>query len=140
MNKVMLIGNVGQEPSIRYLETGVCVASVRLATTKKGYTLQNGTQIPDRTEWHSLIFWDKIAKIVEQYVHTGDKLFVEGELQTRRYDDRQGISRQVVEIMVNNMEMLTPKGQHASSETPSPSAPQPVMPSAADESNDKLPF
>ena len=53
MNKVMLIGNVGQEPTVRYLDNGVCVASVRLATTERGYTLQNGTQVPDRTEWQS---------------------------------------------------------------------------------------
>ena len=109
MNKVMLIGNVGQDPVVRYLDNGVCVASVRLATTERGYTLQNGTQVPDRTEWHSLILWRKNAEIVEKYVHKGDKLFVEGKIQSRKYDDRQGVTHQVVEIMVDQMEMLTPR-------------------------------
>ncbi len=124
MNKVMLIGNVGQEPTVRYLDNGVCVASVRLATTERGYTLQNGTQVPDRTEWHSLIFWRKQAETVEKYVHKGDKLYVEGKIQSRKYDDRQGVSHQVVEIMVDQMEMLTPRAVGA---TDSASAPQPPV-------------
>lgn len=105
----MLIGNVGQEPSVRYLSNGTCVASVRLATTDRAYTTRDGVQIPEHSEWHSLIFWDKQAETVEKYVHKGDKLFVEGKIQTRSYDDRQGMRRTVVEILVNNMEMLTPK-------------------------------
>jgi single-strand DNA-binding protein len=109
MNKVMLIGNVGQDPVVRYLDNGVCVASVRLATTERGYTLQNGTQVPERTEWHSLIFWRKQAETVEKFVHKGDKLYVEGKIQSRKYDDRQGVTHQVVEIMVDQMEMLTPR-------------------------------
>ena len=109
MNKVMLIGYVGQDPVVRYLDNGVCVASVRLATTERGYTLQNGTQVPDRTEWHSLIFWRKQAETVEKFVHKGDKLYVEGKIQSRKYDDRQGVTHQVVEIMVDQMEMLTPR-------------------------------
>lgn len=117
LNKVMLIGNVGQDPVVRYLDTGVCVASVRLCTTDRGYTTKDGTQIPERSEWHSLIFWDKQAETVEKYVHKGDKLYVEGKIQTRSYLDKQGMNRQVIEIMVNNMEMLTPRG--ASSSTPS---------------------
>ena len=94
---------------MRYLDTGVCVASVRLATTDRAYTMRDGTQVPERAEWHSLIFWDKLAETVEKYVHKGDKLYVEGKIQTRNYVDKQGISRQVIEIIVNNMEMLTPK-------------------------------
>ena len=93
MNKVMLIGNVGQDPVVRYLDNGVCVASVRLATTERGYTLQNGTQVPDRTEWHSLIFWRKQAETVEKFVHKGDKLYVEGKIQSRKYDDNHDIVR-----------------------------------------------
>ena len=105
----MLIGNVGQEPTVRYLSNGTCVASVRLATTDRAYTTRDGVQIPEHSEWHSLIFWDKQAETVEKYVHKGDKLFIEGKIQTRSYDDRQGMRRTVVEILVNNMEMLTPK-------------------------------
>ncbi|MCQ2094013.1 MAG: single-stranded DNA-binding protein [Bacteroidaceae bacterium] len=111
LNKVMLIGNVGIDPTIRYTQTGVCVAQVRLATTDKGYTLPNGTQVPERTEWHNIIFWGKLGEIVEKYVRKGDKLYVEGKIQSRQYDDKQGIRRQVTEIMASNMEMLTAKPQ-----------------------------
>ena len=68
MNKVMLIGNVGADPQVKFLDQGVCVAQIRLATTERGYTLQNGTQVPDRTEWHTCIFWRKLGESVEKYV------------------------------------------------------------------------
>ena len=109
LNRATLIGNVGQEPTVRYLDTGVCVATLRLATTERGYTMQNGTQVPERTEWHNLIFWGKQAEIVEAHVHTGDKLFVEGRIQSRTYDDKSGVRRQTVEIMVNSMEIMKTK-------------------------------
>ena len=107
MNKVMLIGNVGADPQVKYLDQGVCVAQLRLATTERGYTLQNGTQVPDRTEWHNCIFWRKLGEIVEKYVHKGDKLYIEGKIQSRDWTDRQGISRRTVDIMVDNMELLS---------------------------------
>ena len=64
----MLIGNVGQEPEVRYVDQGVAVARIRLATTERGYTLQNGTQVPDHTDWHNVILWRRLAEIVEKYV------------------------------------------------------------------------
>lgn len=109
MNKVMLIGNVGADPQVKYLDQGVCVAQVRLATTERGYTLQNGSQVPDRTEWHNCIFWRKMGEIVEKYVHKGDKLYVEGKIQSRDWTDRQGVSRRTIDIMVDNMELLSPR-------------------------------
>ena len=109
MNKAMLIGNVGQEPEVRYYEADQAVAQVRLATTERGYTLPNGTQVPDRTDWHNLVFYKQLAKIVERYVHKGDKLFVEGRIRNRYYDDQRGQRRFVTEIYVENMELLTPK-------------------------------
>ena len=137
MNKVMLIGNVGQEPQVRYLDGGTCVAQIRLATTERGYTLQNGTQVPDRTDWHTVIFWRKQAEVVEKYVHKGDKLYVEGKLQYRTYDDQKtGQRRQVIEIMAENMEMLTPKSQSVVQEK----APKPVTPPAPEPQEDELPF
>jgi len=142
LNKVMLIGNVGQEPTVRYLDTGICVASLRLATTERGYTLRDGTQIPERSEWHTLIFWDKLAELVESYVHKGDKLFVEGKIQTRSYVDRQGITRQSIEIMVSNMEMLSPRPATTSATTTSTN-PQIVQPSISNDNkkeNDETPF
>lgn len=114
LNKVMLIGNVGVDPTIRYTQNGICVASVRLATTEKAYTMQNGTQIPERTEWHNVIFWGKSGEIIEKYVHKGDKLYVEGKIQTRKYDDKQGIQRQVVEILATNLELLSTKSASTS--------------------------
>ena len=109
MNKVMLIGNVGKEPEVRYYEADQAVAQLRLATTERGYTLQNGTQVPERTEWHNLVFYRRLAKLVEQYVHKGDKLYVEGKIRNRSYDDQQGQKRFVSEIIVDNMELLSPK-------------------------------
>lgn len=107
VNKVILIGNVGREPNVRYYDRDQAVASLTLATTERGYQLQNGTQVPDRTEWHNLVFWGGMAKTVEKYVHKGDKLYVEGSIRSRSYDDKNGVNRTIVEIYVNNMEMLS---------------------------------
>lgn len=103
----MLIGNVGADPQVRYIDQNVCVAQLRLATTEKGYTLQNGTQVPDRTEWHNVVFWRRQAELVEKYVRKGDKIYVEGKLQTRTWDDKQGIRHQAVEIMAEGIEFLS---------------------------------
>ena len=110
----MLIGNVGREPDIRYVDAGVCVASLVLATTERGYKLQNGTEVPDRTEWHNITLWRGLAETVEKYVHKGDKLYIEGKIRTRSYDDQAGVKRYVTEIFVDNMEMLTPKATNMS--------------------------
>lgn len=109
MNKVMLIGNVGQDPEVRYLDSGVAVASLRLATTERGYKLPNGTEVPERTDWHNIILWRGLAETVEKYVHKGDKLYIEGKLQARTYDDRQGVRRTIVEVNAEAMELLTPR-------------------------------
>ncbi len=112
MNKVMLIGNVGKDPDVRYFDADQAVARVSLATSERGYTLKNGTQVPERTDWHNLVFFKQLAKIVDQYVHKGDKLYVEGRLRYTVQDDQQGKRRYITEIVVENMEMLTPKQQH----------------------------
>lgn len=109
MNKVMLIGNVGKEPDVRYYDRDQAVATFSLATTERGYTLQNGTQVPDRTEWHNVVLYRGLAKIAEKYVHKGDKLFIEGKIRKRSYDDQKGVKRYVTEIIADNMEMLSPK-------------------------------
>lgn len=105
----MLIGNVGREPEVRYVDQGVAVARISLATTERGYTLQNGTQVPDRTDWHSVILWRKLAEVVEKYVHKGDKLYIEGRIKYTSYNDKQGQKRNQTEIWADNMEMLTPR-------------------------------
>lgn len=145
MNKAILIGNVGRDPNVKYFEGGRAVAQVTLATTERGYTLQNGTNVPDRTEWHNLVFRNGLAQTVEKYVHKGDKLYVEGKIFTRTYDDQSGIKRYVTEIYVDEMEMLTPKSssQSASAAKPAttgtPSATS-APAQSADDSADNVPF
>lgn len=122
VNKVILVGNVGKDPEVRYLDTGIAVASFPLATTDRAYTLSNGTQVPERTEWHNLVLWRGLAETAEKYVHKGDKLYVEGKIRTRSYDDQNGAKRYVTEIFVDNMEMLTPKGTGSGSYAPGTAA------------------
>ena len=131
----MLIGNVGKDPEVRYYEQDQAVAQIRLATTEKGYTLQNGTQIPDSTDWHNVVFYRGLAKVVEKYVHKGDKLYVEGRIRYRSYDDQKGIRQYVTEIIADNMEMLSPK-QNTTAEQPTMVSESPVEP----EDSDRLPF
>ena len=130
LNKVMLIGNVGQEPVVRYLDSGVCVATFSLATTERGYTLQNGTQVPERTEWHNIVVWRKQAEFVEKYVHKGDKLYVEGKIQSRSYDDKQGVRRYVMEIMTETVDLLTSR-QTSAQQQPTAATSEPASSSVA---------
>lgn len=147
MNKVMLIGNVGKEPDVRYVDQGVAVARLRLATTERGYTLPNGVQVPDRTDWHEIVLWRRLAEVVEKYVHKGDKLYIEGRLRYTVYDDKQGRRRYVTEVWAENMEMLTPKSAAAAPQTASPvsengarAAAAPVSDNVMEELTDGLPF
>ena len=141
VNKVILIGNVGKDPDVRYLDSGVAVATFSLATTERGYTLQNGTQVPERTEWHNIVLWRGLAQTAEKYVRKGDKLYIEGKIKSRSYDDQNGIKRTIVEIFADNMEMLTPRGAAqgqpvAASQVAPQAAPQAVVA----EPTDDLPF
>ena len=101
VNKVILIGNVGKDPDVRYLDTGIAVATFSLATTDRAYTLQNGTQVPERTEWHNIVLWRGLAQTAEKYVRKGDKLYIEGKIRSRSYDDQNGIKRTIVEIFAS---------------------------------------
>ena len=150
VNKVILIGNVGRDPEVRYLDSGIAVASLPLATTDRAYTLANGTQVPERTEWHNLVLWRGLAETAEKYVHKGDKLYVEGKIRTRSYDDRTGAKRYVTEIFVDSMEMLSPRGTAApgaAAQQPGMSQGAPAQPMAQsqatpaqDNTTDDLPF
>ena len=106
INKVILIGNVGRDPDIRYTAPGQAVASFSLATTERGYTAANGTQVPDRTEWHSIVMWGKNAEIAERYIRKGSQLYIEGKLRTRKWEDKNQIKRQVTEIYVDTFDFL----------------------------------
>lgn len=140
MNKAMLIGNVGQDPDVRYIEKGVAVASVRLATTERGYRMQNGTEVPDRTEWHSIILWRSLAEIVEKYVKKGDKLYVEGSIHSRSYDDKNGVKRYVTEIWADRMELLSPKSQDATAPAAAPAQPAAAPATEAKSNAEDMPF
>lgn len=152
VNKVILIGNVGKDPDIRYFDNGSAVVNFPLATTERGYTAANGTQVPDRTEWHNVVCWRGLAKVAEQFVKKGTQLYIEGRIRTRSYDDQNGVKRYVVEIYADNMELLGRRGEGMSdqggaqsygqqtsstpSSSPSMGAPQQT---SADEVDD-LPF
>ena len=105
VNKVILIGNVGKDPDVRYLENNVRVANFPLATTERGYTMSNGTQVPDRTEWHTIVVWRGLAEVAEKYVRKGMKLYVEGKLQTRTWE-KDGQVRRKTEIIAENIQVL----------------------------------
>ena len=109
MNKIMLIGNVGREPDVRYFDKDQPIITFPLATTERGYTLQNGTQVPDRTEWHNIVLYRGLAKVAEKYVHKGDKLYIEGKIHYRSYSDAKGVRTNVTEVYADNMELLSPK-------------------------------
>ena len=139
MNKIMLIGNVGKDPEVKYVEQGVAVARLSLATTERGYALPNGTQVPDRTDWHNVILWRRLAEVVEKYVHKGDKLYIEGRVRYTTYDDKRGVRHNMTEIWADNMEMLSPKTQSTTPQSNMSAAP--IQPEESEISDDeKLPF
>ena len=105
LNKVLLLGNLGSEPECRVLNSGTCVASVSLGTAKS--RKQQDGSYAEQTEWHRLVFWGKIAETVQQYLHKGSRIYVEGELRSRQYQDQQGQTKHITEIHVNEMLMLT---------------------------------
>ncbi|MBI93625.1 MAG: single-stranded DNA-binding protein [Gemmatimonadaceae bacterium] len=109
VNKVILIGNLGGDPEVRYTPNGAAVANVNLATNES-WTDRNGEK-QDRTEWHRLVFWSKLAEIVGQYLKKGSKVYIEGRLQTRSWDDQSGQKRYTTEVVVNDMQMLDGRGE-----------------------------
>ena len=107
VNKVILIGNVGKDPDVRYLENNVRVANFPLATTERGYTMSNGTQVPDRTEWHTIVVWRGLAEVAEKYVRKGARVYIEGKIKSRTYEDKAGNRRYITEIYAEDMQILT---------------------------------
>ncbi|MBQ8530503.1 MAG: single-stranded DNA-binding protein [Parabacteroides sp.] len=104
LNKVILIGNVGRDPDVRYFDNGAAVANFPLATSERGYTLANGTVIPERTEWHNIVVRRDLVPFVEKWVKKGSGLYVEGKIRTRSYDDQSGMKRYVTEIHADRVE------------------------------------
>ena len=105
-NKVILIGHVGKDPVVRYVDKRP-VASFSLATTERAYTTASGLSVPERTEWHNRVMWDRSAEFAEKYIGRGTRLFVEGKLRTRTWEDRAAIKRTITEIYVENYDILS---------------------------------
>jgi len=118
INKVILIGHVGKDPEVRYFDNGGAVANFTLATTERGYTAANGTQVPDRTEWHNIVFWRGLAETAEKYVKKGSKIYLEGKIRTRSYDDASGNKRYVTEIYGDTLELLDRKPDGGNNRAP----------------------
>ena len=121
INKVILVGNLGSDPEVRYMPSGSAVANVSLATTDSWKDKNTGAQ-QDRTEWHRVVFFNRLAEIVGEYLKKGSQVYVEGRLQTRKWQDKQGVDRYTTEIVVSEMQMLGGRGSDRSSSAGSETA------------------
>jgi single-strand DNA-binding protein len=108
INKVILIGNLGADPEIRYTQNGTPVVNFRIATTER-WKDQSGQQ-QEQTEWHNIVAWRRLAEICGEYLSKGSRVYIEGKLQTRKWQDQNGNDRYTTEIVANEMKMLTPRG------------------------------
>ena len=155
INKVILIGNLGAEPEVRYMPSGDAVANVRIATSDS-WKDRNTGELQERTEWHNVVFFGKIAEVVKQYLHKGSKIYVEGKLRTRKWQTQDGQDRYSTEVVVDingTMQMLDSRGAGGSSvpfddapprsqapSAPGRSAPAPAAPAADMPFDDDIPF
>jgi len=151
VNKVILVGNLGRDPEVRHLESGVPVASFSVATSET-YNDKNTGERKTITEWHNVVLWRGLAEIAEKYLHKGDQVYIEGKLRTRQWE-KDGVTRYSTEIVGETMNMLggRPRTEGASSSTPASQpattnqpavASQPVKPAedTSQEEVDDLPF
>jgi len=121
INKVILIGNLGNDPEVRYTAGGAAVANVSIATSESWKDKTTGEQ-QDRTEWHRVVFFGRLAEIVSEYLRKGSQVYVEGRLQTRKWQDKEGHDRYSTEIVANEMQMLGGRGSGAGSDNYAPSS------------------
>jgi len=139
LNKVMLIGNLGRDPEVRYTPSGVAVATFTIATNESWRDQEGNTQ--ERTEWHNIVAWRKLAEICGEWLKKGKKVYIEGRLQTRSYDDKNtGTKRYTTEIVADNMIMLDSRGASGESapQAPAQSSEEPSLPGGS--KDDDLPF
>ena len=138
VNKVILMGNVGKDPEYKDFDNDGSVAKFTLATTDRAFKTANGTEVLERTEWHNIVLQNGLAKVAKEYVKKGDKLYIEGKIRTRSYEDNNGVKRYITEVYGFNMEMLTPKkdGQTTAQQGGAPTPPPPIP----DTNKDDLPF
>jgi single-strand DNA-binding protein len=137
VNKVILVGNLGRDPEVRYIRDGTAVANLRIATSET-WNDANG-QKQERTEWHRVVAWGKLAEIAKEYMTKGRQVYVEGRLQTRSWDDREGNKRYTTEVRADQMIMLGTRGDGGSARDVGPdSAPPPDEPFQA--TDEDVPF
>lgn len=135
----MLIGNLGKDPELRYTTSGVAVATFSLATNES-WKDQDGN-MQERTEWHNIVAWKKLAEICGEWLKKGKKIYVEGRIQTRNYDDKNtGTKKYITEIVADNIIMLDSKGSGEGSSASSGAVSEAVPAPAAGRINDDLPF
>ena len=141
VNKVILVGNLGQKPEMRYTQTNTAVATLSIATSESWKDKDSGEQ-REKTEWHRVVFFGKLAEIAEQYLDKGSQLYVEGKLQTRKWQDKEGNDRYTTEILGNEMNMLG--GRQASGDGGAYDPSQPAAQSAPSQesqiSEEDIPF
>jgi single-strand DNA-binding protein len=141
VNRVTLLGHVGKDPIVKAIPSGAKVANFSIATTDS-YTDKNTNQKVEKTEWHNLVAWRGLAEVIEKYVHKGDKLYIEGKLTTRSWDDQNGQKRYMTEILIDQMVMLGSKGGQGGGERPAAAATsgQPQRSGPGVSAEDDLPF
>ena len=124
INKVILVGNLGADPETRYMPSGSAVTNIRVATTESWKDKDTGDQ-QERTEWHSVAFFGRLAEIVAEYLRKGSQVYIEGKLRTRKWQDREGNDRWSTEVVANEMQMLGGRpGSNAPAQAPAPAAAQ----------------
>lgn len=139
VNKVILIGNLGKDPELRYTNSGTAVATFSVATNESRKDQSGNVQ--EKTEWHNIVAWSKLAEICGEYLKKGGKLYLEGRLQYRTYDDKNGVKRYVTEIVMDQMLMLDSRGGGAAAAPGSgDSSGAPSQQEQAGEKIDDLPF
>lgn len=117
VNKVILIGNLGRDPELRYMPSGGAVVNITLATSDTWKDKSSG-ETKERTEWHNVVFFNKLAEVVAQYLKKGSRVFVEGSLRTRKWQDKDGQDRYSTEIVASDMQMLDSRGSTSSEDYP----------------------
>lgn len=138
VNKVILVGNLGKDPEIRHLDNGIAVANFSLATTES-YTNKQGERV-NQTEWHNIVLWRGLADVAEKYLKKGNSVYIEGKINTRKWEDKEGVTRYSTDIIADKMTMLGSKSDNSNSTAAA--APKTPAESSSSESggNDDLPF
>ncbi len=142
INKVILIGNLGQDPEVRYMPNGNAVANVSVATSESWKDKNTGDQ-QERTEWHRVVFFRRLAEIVGEYLKKGSKVYVEGKIQTRKWQDKNGEDRYTTEIVADQMQMLDSRGGGSAdfgNRDSAPSKPASAPPQDSGGFDDDIPF